>query len=416
MQLNRRARLRRWLGLGAIGVAAFALALTRFEIAGEAYGLYLLREPGYPGVTLTDDLFLGQGDRMLAGLSFTGVRDIARAGDRLKRAGPFLETEWNAALGRGIVRNYLGDGTEIVTALSRFDNGAVDGGARHGVFVGGSLPDVAKDVAQQNRSGMSFRDASGRWQHVWCNANESVWDVDQWREIDTGKYVFLESHVLVNDSTRVVIESTHQISISGVPVHMERAAYFTAGKRYLELAVTLENIGVRPVRYMFLYGDEPWVGEFGRGDWNLGWTEEGVFGEESWIDARRMRGAGIVDIKTGTANFLAWPRENAPDIVYVSNELGSFSTGARLESNNISIGTEWRDRVLPPGRAHRFVLAIGMADRDPASGRLIVPLDVFGPGPDAEVTPRAAEGGAASAPTGAAPAGDRRRAAPGGQR
>jgi hypothetical protein len=377
MEPTRGARLLRWAGFAALGAAAFLLTLTRIDITGEGYGLYLVREAGAVQLRLNDDLLLGQGERAVGGISFSRAREIAHADDRMSRRGPYLESEWNEALGRGVVRNHLVDGTVLVTLLSRYENGGGDGGVRHGVFVGGSLPDVAMDVAAQNQSGMAFRDQAGKWRHLWCNANEAVWDVDRGREIDTWEYAFLESHVAVRDTQRVVIKSSHEIAVAGVPVRMDRVAFFTAGEPYFDLAVTLENVGSRPVRYLFLYGDEPWVGSFGTSTGNLGWTEEGVFADESSIDARRLRGAGIVDSGSGTANFLAWFPENVPDVVYVSNEMGRLNPGVPLASNEIFIGLEWRDRVLAPGELHRFRVAIGMADRDLATGRLRIPPGVF---------------------------------------
>jgi hypothetical protein len=44
---------------------------------------------------------------------------------------------------------------------------------------------------------------------------------------------------------------------------MNRVARFVAGRPYFLLGVTPENVGSVPARYTFLYGDEPWVGNFG---------------------------------------------------------------------------------------------------------------------------------------------------------
>jgi len=369
------ARLLRWLSIGALSAAAFALALTRVEVSGGWYGLYLLRGAGAAPLELADDLLLGEGDRVIAGVSLSPLREVARAGDAIRGGGAWLESEWDPALGRGIVRNHLPDGTELVTLLSRFHNGGDDGEDRHGVFIGGSLPDVALDVALMNESGMAYRDREGRWFHIWCNANEAIWDVGAGKEIDTWEYRYLASNVLVRDARHVVIESAHEIVVSEVPLRMTRVAQFTAGQPYVLLGVTLENVGASPVRFMFLYGDEPWVGDFGVAYGNLGWTSDGIFADEVQIEHVTHRWAGIVDTKSAKANFLAWLGRELPTRVYVSNAVGKLSPGVPLASGEIFIGTEWHWE-LGPGESRQLLLAVGMAERD-AAGRLGIPATVF---------------------------------------
>lgn len=358
-----------------VALAAFAAALTRTDFSGTWYGMYLLAQPQHAGLSLQDDLLFGQGDRLLAGVSLAGARALVHAGDRLSAAGPYLDAEWDDALGRGLVRNHLGDGTELHTFLARFENGGADGNARHGVFVGGSVPDVAADVAMSNESGMAFRDGSGRWRHVWCNANEAIWDDAAQQTIETWRYEYLGSRVLGHDSTRFVVSSAHRVLVSGVPLRMERTATFRAGERFLTLEVAFTNEGDRDAAFSWLYGDEPWVGNFGSSYGNLGWTEEGVFADEAMLDARRVRTAGIVDTNSGTAAFLAWPPAAPPDMLYVSNRMGLLVPGVPLASGEIFIGTEWRE-VLRPGERRVMRLAIGMGVRD-ATGRLRAPDGVF---------------------------------------
>jgi hypothetical protein len=370
-----RARVARWLSVGALAALASALALTRVQVSGAWYGLYLLHGTGAAPLELTDDLLLGEGNRVIAGVSFSRVREVAQSGDRLSGGEAWLESEWDAALGRGIVRNHFPDGTELVTLLSRYHNGGDDGEDRHGAFLGGSIPDVALDVSLQNQSGMAYRDAQGRWFHIWCNANEAIWDVADGKEIDTWAYRYVGSHVVVRDAHRMVIESEHEILVSGVPLRMTRVAQFTAGAPYVLLGVTLENVGTSPARFMFLYGDEPWVGDFGVAYGNLGWTSDGIFADEALLEHVQHRWAGIVDTKSGKANFLAWPGNELPTKVYVSNELGKLVPGVPLASGEIFIGTEWHWE-LAPGESRHLLLAVGMAVRDP-TGRLTVPSGLF---------------------------------------
>jgi hypothetical protein len=349
--------------------------LTHFEISGGWKGIYLIRGIGPAPFVLKDDAFLGEGQRVVASASFALVRSISDAGDVDRPPGSWLESEWDEVDGRGIVENHFADGTQIQTALSRWDNGGGDGGVRHGVFVGGSLPDIAVAPASLNQSGMAYRDPSGIWRHVWCNANEAIWDVANNLEIDTDKYRYLGSDILARDTQRLVIESNHEVTVAGVPLRMRRVAQFTAGQPYMLLSVSLENVGKVPVRYMFLYGDEPWVGNYGSAAGNLGWTADGVFADESKIDPVRHRWAGIVDTETGTANFLAWLGTEFPTMVYVSNDVGTLAPGKPLSSNSIFLGTEWH-RELGPGEIQHMLFAIGKAERD-AAGHLRPPADVF---------------------------------------
>ena len=368
-------RAARWFGILALGATAFALALTEIDVSGGWKGLYLLHGTGGAPLELADDVYLGEGPRVIGSVPFDGLRRLVHLQDENLHHGPWLELDWDDALARGLVRNHLGDGTELVTMLSRWDNGGGDGGARHGVFIGGSVPDVAVYTARQNESGMAFRERSGTWRHVWCNANEAIWDVAAAREIDTWQYRYLGSQVLVRDAERVVIESTHEADVGGVPLRMSRVAQFAAGKPYLLLGISLENIGTAPVRYMFLYGDEPWVGNFGNADGNLGWTSDGVFADEAAIDPVSHRWAGIVDTGSGTANFLAWIGREFPTKVYVSNDIGELVPGRPLASDHIFIGTEWHQELMP-GEVRHVLFAIGMAERD-AVGNLRPPRSLF---------------------------------------
>jgi hypothetical protein len=148
---------------------------------------------------------------------------------------------------------------------------------------------------------------------------------------------------------------------------MERYAYFKAGKTYFRLGVNLMNVGDVPVRIAFAYGDEPWVGKFGSSDGNLGWTEEGIVGVVANVDTRANRWGGILDAKSGLANFLSW-EGSRPDVVFFGNHPGTprpTEMGSALTGNEISIGLEWRDRVLQPGETLPIRLTIGVASPGP---------------------------------------------------
>jgi hypothetical protein len=142
----------------------------------------------------------------------------------------------------------------------------------------------------------------------------------------------------------------------------------------------LTSLGPGEIRYAYLYGDEPWVGFFGSADGNVGWVEEGVLPFETSIDPATHRWAGILDRKTGLANYLGWEGGEAPSEVYVSNSLGRWAPAedrVPLASNEVFLGLQWRERHHLPGEARSYRLAIGLADLDPATGRPRRPAGAF---------------------------------------
>jgi hypothetical protein len=167
----------------------------------------------------------------------------------------------------------------------------------------------------------------------------------------------------------VVIESSHEIRLARGPVRMDRFAYFTAGESFFKLGIRFLNLGEQDVVYSYAYGDEPWVGTFGSAEGNVGWVEGGLVETEGSVDAREKRWAGVLDKKTGVANFAAWVGEDLPDLVYFSNRPGSFrpaSAKIPLASDEVFIGLQWEERLLHPGESRSILLALGIAENDVA--------------------------------------------------
>jgi hypothetical protein len=329
-------------------------------VSGNWQGLFLLRGRTPTGFVLKDDLFLGDGSMLVAGISFSRLRRLLAPVPVAEHAR--LEVEWSDAQGNGFVRNYLGDGTEIVTMLSRFQDD--EGKIPRGIFVGGALPEVAASFVQ-DESGMTFHDRSG-WHHVWCTTNEIMLDVDTQQIVYPSYFEFLGSRVLIRDPDRVVIESSHIYHLkNGGVVRMDRYAYFHAGRPFFKLGIRLSNAGEIPVHLAYSYGDEPWVGHFGSAAGNVGWIGSELVRFEGPVDRNGSRFAGILDEESGIAAFLAWPEELAPDRIYFANEAGSRfkRLGQPLDSNEIFIGTEWLRVGLRPGESRQILLSIGMARR-----------------------------------------------------
>jgi hypothetical protein len=360
------------VALGLLGLGVLAAATTQVAIDGSWRGLYLLRSDGGRPLLLKDDLLLGEHPRLIAGLSFGWARRLLASRPGEAGAGPALTLEWDPRAGSGLVRNRLSDGTELLTMFGRYRDS--DGNRPHGLFVGGAVPEVSADAAAQDQSGMAYHDARG-WAHVWCNVNEGLEDEAGHASWPPARWRFLGSGALVNEPGRVTLESSHEVALAGGLLRIDRFAAFVAGEPFFRLTVRLQNLGPGAVHYTYLYGDEPWVGHFGSSEGNVGWRPGQLLRAESAIDPGSGV-AGILDEKSGLANFIAWAGGEPPGFVYVSNQGGRMAPpGVRvpLTSNEVFIGLEWLRRRLEPGQRWTVELAIGMARTDPASGVPVAP-------------------------------------------
>jgi hypothetical protein len=365
-----RRRLAPIAALVALTGAALLAASTRVDFQGRWRGLYLLRGEAGGRLELKDDLLLGDGARLVVGASFAPLRRLLGVEAAPGRAGlPALALEWDEAGGRGLVRNLLADGTELLTMLGRYRDS--QGGAPQGLFVGGAAPEVSAALDRQSQSGMAYRNARG-WFHIWCNVNEGWVDQASGRTLGPSAWRFLGSRVLQDDGRSAVIESSHVVEVTGGRLRMDRVATFTAGERAFQLSVVVSSLGPGEIRSAYLYGDEPWVGYFGSADGNVGWVEEEVLPFETAIDAAAHRWAGILDRKTGLANYLGWGGGEVPSEVYLSNFAGRWAPvedRVPLASNEIFLGLQWREQRLLPGEARSYRLSVGLADADPVTGR-----------------------------------------------
>ena len=142
----------------------------------------------------------------------------------------------------------------------------------------------------------------------------------------------------------------------------------------------VENAGRRALSYHYVYGDEPWVGEFGSSAGNVGWVKERLYYYEGVVDPRTHTFAGMYDAGntlipgagqtfSGVANFIEWLGSNRPDLVYFSNKIGVFAQEKErvplYSKDNRVIFLQWGPRLLRPGESELHLLAIGMADTAP---------------------------------------------------
>jgi hypothetical protein len=309
---------------------------------------------------LEDDLKLGEEERLLAGIDFGG----RGTGPGPAAAGaPRLEVTWDQADGTGIVTSVLADGRVVETAFGRYLHD--DGREVHGLFVGGARAEVIHALGL-DESGMSLRDGAG-WHHLWCTVNEAIRLEGQGRVVDPPDWRLVGARQVVASVAQVVLESEHRLDAGAARLAMHRRVTFQAGRPFFRLEVRYTNLGDGPVVLTYGYGDEPWVGRFGSADGNLGWLRGGLVERAGRFSTRLQRWGGVVDVKSGLANFLAWDAEG-PDLVYFNNHGGPPSpaeAGAPLASNEISIGLEWQRRRIEPGGALPLQLVIGLAAAGP---------------------------------------------------
>lgn len=387
LSLSRHPRRMRFLLSASFGfILAFFISTTHFNFKGRYDGLFLLKgEHGYL-FDFTDDIYLGDGDRVICGIDLHDPHYIGyNLLHRRKPGEPYLYYEWDKKDGSGFIRNFLPDGKQLLTCFSRYKDD--DGNYVHGLFVGGGLPANVRgdDAVKMNETGMAFFDGK-RWYHLWCNVNEGIAASLFSPTISPSRWKFLGGRILNESDSSVVIESRHEVTVNGVPLRIARHAYFTAGEPYFLLTIKITNIGDIAAHYHYLYGDEPWLGNFGSSAGNVGWVKDGLVEYET-IVPRKYNFAGLYDYGnsaagegrnfTMAANFIEWLGPNKPDAVYFSNQPGVINLDKMgkipLGSNTRFLGLQWNMQQLAPRKSVTYTLAIGMAGHDPKNGFPVKP-------------------------------------------
>ena len=385
--------IRRWIGCSLVLIAIVALGFglrlgVRFDITGDWEGIYFLAGPGKM-FTVTDDLFPEDTDYLITGFALTWFSNSVSTVKSDSMSGSNLVVRWDDKQGRGYIKNSFADGRKLLINLSRFKN--EEGILTSGVFVGGGLPTSDPDFRAKDKdeTGMSYFDGN-RWYHIWCSVNEAVLPASGSNNpIYPQQWSFLGSRVLENSPNNISIVSHHWFAIDGVPLFVEKYLFYEAGNSYFTLITRVKNVGVKPVAFYYLYGDEPWLGHFGSAKGNVGWLKDGLVKTETEIDTRTNSYAGLVDYGndlagesrrfTGKANFIEWDNSSRPDMAYFSNVAGRFdqSKGGKSPLNNDTcrfLGLEWGPRPLMPAQSFSFTLAIGMANNDMATGFPVKPV------------------------------------------
>ncbi|SNB46709.1 hypothetical protein [Geobacter sp. DSM 9736] len=381
---------RRWkkvavFGAIAVAVSVLLLSTVRINLKGHFDGLFLLRGENGWLYEISDDLYAGDGERLIHGFDFEDPQyrlSLMLHGEPKR---PSLYYEWDTETGAGYIRNFLPDGGVLFTSFARYKDD--DKKEVNGLFVGGTLPAnvISNDNVFMNESGMAYNDGS-RWYHIWCNVNEGIISPFTRKTSTPSSWEFLGSKIIDADSHTLALSSAHRTEIDGVPLRVDRYAYFHAGDPYFILTVKVTNIGTSLAHYYYVYGDEPWTGNYGTSRGNVGWVEDRLVEHETNIDSRKYSYAGMFDYGnsaigegrnfTGAANFIEWLGNDKPD-VYFAND-GNGVSGAKeplpLSSNTRFIGLQWGPKQLAPGRSASYQMAIGMAGHDPRTGLPVKPV------------------------------------------
>jgi hypothetical protein len=380
---------RRILWVGLLFAVVGIIALVDFDLTGSGDGLYLFRK-GWQW-KVSDGILLGDESRFVFGLDVRrSAVDVDReeGGER-----PRLVYDWIWWDGTGYVRNLLPGGREIVTTFSRWVN--EEGRHPSGLFVGGRPPLLPGNEASRtlNRSGMAYYDGR-RWLHVWCNANEAIGIGAEGVVIQIFDWDHVESGILVGSPREVRLRSVHRVagpwgdvsrsargSSESVSLDVVRHATFRAGEPYFVLTMSVTNAGNHEVEFRYGYGDEPWLGDYGSSEGNVGWVDGRLVYHEEEIDPSQHRFAGYYDFGnemvsarhdfTEIANFVEWHPDTPPRRVYFSNGVGQSPDLAKqvpLGGNERALTLEWGPVALAPGETAHVSLALGLGETGEAPG------------------------------------------------
>jgi hypothetical protein len=383
--MTRRRSILIFAATTVIACAVLLFTKVTFNFNNDADGFFILDGENGKWLELTDDLTPEDAPRLRWGMPRYPFKTIVEA----ETHGPGLDFRWNKKNGRGFIRNSWSDGSKLVINLGRFRES--NGKYPSGLFIGGGLPPSDPDYRFLNNEATGMTYFNGlRWFHVWCNVNEGILSpASPFMPSYPSDWDFKGSWVRENDGKELTIESRHRLMLTGVPLDLQRVLFYTSGNKYVIIETEITNRGNVPVSFQYMYGDEPWIGDFGSSAGDVGWTGKELLFTERDMDTRRSSYIGMFDYGnplageahnfTGIANFLEWDKgtNGRPDKAYVSDFSGGTMHGPKpmpLTSNtNRFIGLQWGPRTLLPGESYSFSIAVGMADIDPKTAMPIKP-------------------------------------------
>lgn len=367
-------------------VAAITLGLVlyskvKFSRHNGYEGIYFFKGANGFWLEVSDDLFPEESHRLLWGMPIVQMKNVESSGACAASNSPCTSYEWNTKTGRGFIKVLYPDGKKLVINLGRFLDSLSQ--PVSGLFIGGGLPPGDPDFAMfnKNETGMAYYDGN-RYFHIWCNVNEGIIDAAA-QPIYPSQWQFVSSDVLKSSLNDLTLVSRHLVQINKVPVTVERYLFHQLGNHYVTLTTMFKNVGSVPTTFGYVYGDEPWVGDYGSSAGNVGWLADGLVLTERDIDTSRYSYAGLFDFGnplagehhefyTQKANFIEWDPKTKPDLAYFANQFGGLDAGkTNVPLNNpLSrvIALEWKQKILFPGQTSSFTISVGMADNDPKTG------------------------------------------------
>ncbi|GAB4431769.1 MAG: hypothetical protein OHK0040_01330 [bacterium] len=370
-------------------VLIFAYIFIDVEIRDQYFGIFVLKKASGFGIEIVNDIYPDELKRKIISLDLDPSTKSFYIRKNSKKIYPRLNYIWDKKRGRGFVFNYMAEDKVLLTVLSRFKTDTDE--TENGIFIGGELPgsEFKRDENEMNDTGMAYYDGT-RWYHVWCTSNEGLASGTTMEPIPPVKWKFLGSDVLKYTPQTLVLKSTHQALSDGNPLLIERFGIFIAGKPFMILVQKITNISNNVASYYYVYGDEPWLGNYGTSVGNIGWVSDHLIKYEEDIDTKKYNYIGLCDYGndvigekgnfTGMANFIEWIYDR-PDVAFIVNQENSVINKPKKKtplSSKLSrfIGAQWGPVYLQPKGYQVMVLAIGMAQGS-KDGKIPVKPDVY---------------------------------------
>lgn len=355
-------RLLVWLGFAAFGSGLFLFISFRYlHLSTNSAVVHLLKDGS--GYHLSTDISFDQLDSLVFSIDATpflnGVLGTAAAATN----GPIMDINFDSESGKGVIKEFRPDGSRLEIALSRF---ADESPSPHGVVVGGDFP-MGDGSDGEAASGMAFYDGK-RWVHLWCNANEGIGVARGGPVYEPHDWQYLSGRIVKKNFDEVIVESVHSVRLAGSPLEITRRMGVKAGNGFATLLIKVTNNGRQPVIFDYAYGDEPWLGEFGSSEGDVGWFEGGLVTREAHIDPGIYSTIGFTDMGnpeageggsfTGFSNYIQWLGQS-PTEVYFSDDFYSVQDRVIASPDNRLLNIVWKDQVLHSGQSKTFRLRIG---------------------------------------------------------
>lgn len=348
-----------------------------FKIVDNYYGLFVLKKENGIGIEIVNDLYPDQAKRLIFKLDFNPFYENVIVKNLKSDEYPFLNYVWDKKNGRGFVKNFLNEKEKILYVFSRYKE--EKGNMPKGLFLGGELPIASynEDKDFLNDTGMAYYDGV-RWYHIWCTTNQGFSSVlDTNTLYPPSEWKFLGSEKVENGDDKLILKSSHIAYVDGAPFAVDRIAYFKAGEPYFILEMKIKNIGDNIAGFFYVYGDEPWLGDYGYSEGDVGWTKDGLILTEKQIDPKKYNFVGLYDYGneligethnfTNMANFIEWEPKNPPTTVYFANQFGSVDERKPLAHQlNRVVSLQWGPIYLKPNEIYNLKFAVGMAIGNPS--------------------------------------------------